>query len=189
VFSSDFSRSGAWCGDQGFAWWGVMHRSFGCRARPEERRLIGPSASIMLNSDMGVETDGRSPARSTGLVLAQHEYWLDPAATSGLPPVVVMAIQMSRRPFPPEDGLVTPITALGAQYRVEGLCINCDHAARLDRGALIATGRGSVPLIKLKLRCVQCGSDRLSLVVSGVSASERFDEDQGNEEPTAGREV
>jgi hypothetical protein len=42
-------------------------------------------------------------------------------------PVVVTGIQMSRRPFPPDDGLAMPIAALRAQCRAEGFCINCDH--------------------------------------------------------------
>jgi hypothetical protein len=50
-------------------------------------------------------------------------------------------------------------------------------AAGLDLGALIASARGSVPLIRLKLRCVRCGSDRSRLIVSGRSAAERLDED------------
>jgi len=54
---------------------------------------------------------------------------------------------MSRRPFPPEYGLATPVTAVRAQCPVEALSINCDHTVRLDRGALIALGCGSVPLI------------------------------------------
>jgi hypothetical protein len=51
---------------QGFAWWGVMRRS------------LGASASIMPQRYLGAETDGISSARSTGLVLAQHQYWLHP---------------------------------------------------------------------------------------------------------------
>jgi hypothetical protein len=105
---------------------------------------------------------------NTGLIRRRHQI---------CPPVVVLRSHMSRRPFPPDDGLATPITALRAECRVEDLCTNCDRVARLDLGALIASRRGSAPLIRLKLRCRRCGIDRSRLIVSGVSASERFDED------------
>jgi hypothetical protein len=120
-----------------------MHRSFSCHVRLEERRLIGASASIMLQRNMGVETDGRSPARSTELVRAPHEYWLDPAATSGWSARCANVVMGAVARSPLEDALATPITALGAQYRVEGPCINRDHFNRLYLGVLIASGQGS----------------------------------------------
>jgi hypothetical protein len=38
----------------------------------------------------------------------------------------------------------------------------------VDLAHLIATGRGDVPLIRLKLRCSACGSLDVSAIVSGA---------------------
>ena len=76
------------------------------------------------------------------------------------------------------------------EARVEDLGINRDHVARLDLGAPMASGRGSVPLSRPKLRCLRRGSDRSRLIASGKYAAEPFDEDQARpdeSQPGAGQ--
>ena len=62
--------------------------------------------------------------------------------------------------------------------------------ARLDLGAPMASGRGSVPLSRPKLRCLRRGSARSRLIASGKYAAEPFDEDQARpdeSQPGAGQ--
>ena len=42
----------------------------------------------------------------------------------------------------------------------------CQHQAEADLQKLIDAGRGDVPLIHLKFRCSNCGSDRTDFVVT-----------------------
>jgi hypothetical protein len=63
-------------------------------------------------------------------------------------------------------GLPTPRTTLRAHY--VALLVwckgGCQHQAEADLQKLIDAGRGDVPLIHLRFRCSNCGSDRLPLV-------------------------
>ena len=51
------------------------------------------------------------------------------------------------------------------------ICNGCQHAAEADQAALIAAGRGDVPVIELRFRCGACGSRNCSVVVSGARIS------------------
>src|SRR4051812_13894433 len=54
--------------------------------------------------------------------------------------------------------LPTPRTTADAGYlRVLLTCWACQHQTDADLGALIAAGRGDVPLIEQRWRCGQCG--------------------------------
>lgn len=54
-------------------------------------------------------------------------------------------------------------------HRVTVICQTCDHVADLDLPAVVASGRGDVPLIQLRLRCSACGGAKCGIVVSGHS--------------------
>jgi hypothetical protein len=63
--------------------------------------------------------------------------------------------------------LPTPRTTLAARYvRVMLTCWHCRHQADADLTALIAAGRGDVPLTRLRWRCALCRSDRIDMVVT-----------------------
>jgi hypothetical protein len=53
---------------------------------------------------------------------------------------------------------VTP----GQRERAE----SCHHQADAALGALVASGRGGVPLTELRFRCSQCDTDRIDFVVT-----------------------
>jgi hypothetical protein len=63
--------------------------------------------------------------------------------------------------------LPTPRTTLG-HATVAGHCPECSHNSSIDLAALIARGRGDVPLIRLPLRCTKCGSRAVGVIVSGI---------------------
>jgi hypothetical protein len=42
-------------------------------------------------------------------------------------------------------------------FRVHAWCKACRHAEGVDLSALIAGGRGDVPLVQMKWRCGNCG--------------------------------
>jgi transposase-like protein len=42
----------------------------------------------------------------------------------------------------------------------------CQHQADADLHRLVESGRGDVPLTKLRFRCSNCGSDRTDFVVT-----------------------
>ena len=48
----------------------------------------------------------------------------------------------------------------------------CRHRAPAGLAKLVETGRGDVPLIKLRYRCSDCGSSRTDWVVTSKSASD-----------------
>ncbi len=48
------------------------------------------------------------------------------------------------------------------------VCNACQHVAEVDVPALIAAGRGDVPLIELRFVCGACGGRNTSIVVSGA---------------------
>jgi len=47
------------------------------------------------------------------------------------------------------------------------ICNGCQHSVKADQPALIAAGRGDVPVIELRFRCGACGSRNTSVIVSG----------------------
>jgi hypothetical protein len=52
------------------------------------------------------------------------------------------------------DDLPTPRTTLRARYVcVHVWCKACRHSADADLDALVASGRGDVPLVRLRYRC------------------------------------
>jgi hypothetical protein len=65
------------------------------------------------------------------------------------------------------NALPTPRSAVRARYvRVLVFCNSCRHQADADLHALCASGRGDVPLTRLKFRCSNCGTDRTDFVVT-----------------------
>jgi hypothetical protein len=64
-------------------------------------------------------------------------------------------------------GLPTPGTTLRARYaRVLVFCNSCRHQADAVLQAIVASGRGDVPLTELRFRCSQCGTDRTDFVLT-----------------------
>jgi hypothetical protein len=64
------------------------------------------------------------------------------------------------------DGLPTPRTTLRAAYvRVLLTCWSCKRQHDADLDALVAAGRGDVPLVQLRWRCSWCHSTRIDAVV------------------------
>ena len=58
-----------------------------------------------------------------------------------------------------ETDLPTPRTTLASRYvRVLLTCWHCRHQADAGLPALIASGRGDVPLVQLRWRCARCRS-------------------------------
>jgi hypothetical protein len=54
-------------------------------------------------------------------------------------------------------------------HRVDAVCPACDRWHKLDLIALIQSGHGDVPLVKLPLRCSGCGASGHKIIVSGRS--------------------
>jgi hypothetical protein len=69
------------------------------------------------------------------------------------------------------DRLPTPRDYLGV-HTVRAFCVPCIRPALLDIAAPIAAGHGDTPLVKLPLRCSQCGQPTHSIMVSGKSYTE-----------------
>jgi hypothetical protein len=64
--------------------------------------------------------------------------------------------------------LPTARTTLAAGYvRVLVWCKACRHRANADLPALVASGRGDVPLRSLRWRCTNCRSQLTDFVVTG----------------------
>jgi hypothetical protein len=60
--------------------------------------------------------------------------------------------------------LPTPRTTLQARYvRVMLTCWSCRHQRDAALEALIADGRGDVPLVRLRWRCNRCGLRRIGM--------------------------
>lgn len=60
---------------------------------------------------------------------------------------------------PAAGPLPTPRSMLAARYlRLKVRCKACHHQQDADLQALVAAGRGDVPLHDLKFRCSRCGS-------------------------------
>ncbi len=51
------------------------------------------------------------------------------------------------------------------------VCNGCQHAVESNQLALIAAGRGDVPVVELRFRCGACGSRNTSVVASGSRIS------------------
>jgi Zn finger protein HypA/HybF involved in hydrogenase expression len=65
------------------------------------------------------------------------------------------------------DGLPTPRTTLRAAYvRVLLTCWSCKRQHDADLDALVAAGRGDVPLVQLRRRCSWCHSTRIEVVMA-----------------------
>ncbi len=63
--------------------------------------------------------------------------------------------------------LPTPRSTLAARYvRVLLTGWHCRHQRDADLQSLIDSGRGDVPLTRLRWRCAQCRSDRVDMVVT-----------------------
>jgi hypothetical protein len=66
------------------------------------------------------------------------------------------------------NGLPTPRTTLRARY--VALLVwckgGCQHQADAYLHCLVESGRGDVPLIHLRFRCSNCGSDRTDFVAT-----------------------
>jgi hypothetical protein len=60
-------------------------------------------------------------------------------------------------------------------HSVTAICVRCDRHAPLDLTAVIAAGRGDVPLIKLPLWCSACGDGAM---VSERTASQSLSQAQ-----------
>ena len=71
------------------------------------------------------------------------------------------------------DDLPTPRSTLHAGFRVHVWCKSCHHAKDADLAALVAGGRGDVPLIRTKWRCGNCGSRLTDFIVAGSHMSGR----------------
>jgi hypothetical protein len=64
------------------------------------------------------------------------------------------------------DSLPTPRTTLRAAYvRVLLTCWSCKRHRDADLDALVAAGRGDVPLVQLRWRCSWCHGTRIDAVV------------------------
>ena len=67
----------------------------------------------------------------------------------------------------PDDDLPTPRSISCTGYRVHVWCKSCRHAKDADLAALVAAGKGDVPLIQLRWRCGNCGSRLTEFIVGG----------------------
>jgi hypothetical protein len=75
-----------------------------------------------------------------------------------------MALQSA---YAMDDDLPTPRSISRTGYRVHVWCKACQHAKDADLAALIADGRGDVPLVQMKWRCGNCGSRLTEFIVGG----------------------
>jgi hypothetical protein len=55
----------------------------------------------------------------------------------------------------------------GIGFRVHAWCKSCRHAKDAPLAALIVAGRGDVPLVQMKWRCVNCSSGLTGFIVVG----------------------
>jgi len=61
--------------------------------------------------------------------------------------------------------LPTPRTTLASRFvRVLLTCWHCRHQADADLPALLAAGRGDVPLVRLRWRCARCRSGKIDMI-------------------------
>jgi hypothetical protein len=64
-----------------------------------------------------------------------------------------------------ETDLPTPRTTLASRFvRVLLTCWHCRHQADADLPALIAAGRGDVPLVRLRWCCARCRSGKIDMI-------------------------
>jgi hypothetical protein len=52
---------------------------------------------------------------------------------------------------------------------VYAFCASCNRHLQLDLAALVASGHGDTPLVKLPLSCSQCGRSGHKITVEGQS--------------------
>jgi hypothetical protein len=69
------------------------------------------------------------------------------------------------------DDLPTPRSTLQSRLCVFVRCLACKHRANADLQKLVETGRGDVPLIRLRHRCSHCDSSQFTdwVVTSGYA--------------------
>ena len=66
-----------------------------------------------------------------------------------------------------DTGLPTPRSTLHSRYTcVLVWCKSCRHQREADLQRLVDTGKGDVPLIKLRFRCLNCGGRLTDWVVT-----------------------
>jgi hypothetical protein len=63
--------------------------------------------------------------------------------------------------------LPTPRSMARTGFRVHVWCKSCRHAKDADLPALIADGRGDVPLVQMRWRYGNCGSRLTEFIVGG----------------------
>jgi hypothetical protein len=73
------------------------------------------------------------------------------------------------------DDLPTARSTLRAGFWVHVWCKSCHHAKDADLAALIAGGRGDVPLVQMRWRCGNCGSRLTDSVETGSHFNGRSD--------------
>jgi len=72
------------------------------------------------------------------------------------------------------DDLPTPRSALRSRYTcVLVWCKSCRHQREADLQRLVDTGKGDVPLIKLRFRCSNCGGRLTDWVVTAKNTGPR----------------
>lgn len=77
---------------------------------------------------------------------------------------------MTRRHEDSDQPLPTPRMYLhGPDLAIT--CNACLHSTHADMAALVAAGKGDVPLIELRFRCAKCGSRDTFSAVTGVGPS------------------
>ena len=75
---------------------------------------------------------------------------------------------MPRQPLPDDSDPPTVNDAIRARLRVLGWCNSCDHSHTINLGALVRRGHGETQLIRLKLKCSECGSSNCRAIVNGT---------------------
>jgi hypothetical protein len=66
------------------------------------------------------------------------------------------------------DDLPTARSMAPSGFRVHVWCKACRHSGNADLDALIRSGKGDIPLVRLKWQCANCRSGMTDFVVSGA---------------------
>ena len=91
---------------------------------------------------------------------------------SGTPDTLDATPTMAEQAHP--DDLPTPRSTLRSRYaRLLVWCKACRHQPEADLQALVAAGRGDVPLIRLRFRCSNCGGRLTDWVVTAKNTGPR----------------
>jgi len=73
-----------------------------------------------------------------------------------------------------DTGLPTPRSTLHSRYTcVLVWCKSCRHQREADLQRLVDTGKGDVPLIRLRFRCSNCGGRLTDWVVTAKNTGPR----------------